>query len=417
MQTPTDPAPRAPAQDVIEDLRLAASKMRGAERRAFQAAMALKYCGGSARVAETVFGWGREAVGQGLAERRTGLVCFDGRAGRNGRSRWEDAHPQVAEAVRQLAEAHSQQDPTFRSSLSYTRLTSPKMLAALRERGFEEEQLPSQSTMARVLNRLGFRLRKVVKAKPQKKIKETDAIFENIKDKDREALESGDVMRVSVDCKASVKIGEYSRGGRSRSEVKAADHDMGCQEKYTPFGIVDEQTGGLHIAFGSSFKTSDFIVDSLKWWWAGLDQPRRDATRQLQIKVDNGPESSGVRTQFLKRMVQFADDIGKSIQLVYYPPYHSKYNPIERCWGVLEQAWNGTLLTSVETMLEWAAGMTWQGLNPVVELSAKVYEKGVKLGKAAMREVEKRLERNSLLPKYDILIRPAQEGGAPVEYF
>ena len=185
---------------------------------------------------------------------------------------------------------------------------------------------------------------------------------------------------------------------------------MGRQERHTPFGIVDEQTGGLHIAFGSSFKTSDFIVDSLESWWAGLDESRKDATGQLRFKVDNGPESSGVRTQFLKRMVRFADDIGKVIHLLYYPPYHSKYNPIERCWGVLEQAWNGTLLDSVEVMLGWAGGMTWKGLKPVIELSGKVYEKGVTLGKAAMREVEKRLERNPLLPKYDILIRPAQEG-------
>ncbi len=186
---------------------------------------------------------------------------------------------------------------------------------------------------------------------------------------------------------------------------------MGCEEKHTPFGIVDEQTGELHIAFGCSFKTSDFIVDSLESWWAGLDELVKDVTAKLQFKVDNGPESSGVRTQFLKRMVQFADGIGKPIQLLYYPPYHSKYNPIERCWGVLEQAWNGTLLDSVETMLEWAGNMTWKGLKPVIELSGKVYEKGVKLGKAAMREVEKRLERNPLLPKYDILIRPAQESG------
>jgi hypothetical protein len=104
----------------------------------------------------------------------------------------------VAEALRQLAEAHAQPDPTFRTRWTYTRLTAKAALEALREQGDREEQLPSPSTMAEVLNRLGFRLRKVVQAKPQKKIKETDAIFDNIK-KDAQAGASGSVKRWSMD--------------------------------------------------------------------------------------------------------------------------------------------------------------------------------------------------------------------------
>jgi transposase len=106
-------------------------------------------------------------------------------------------------------------------------------------------------------------------------------------------------------------------------------------------------------------------------------------------------------------MVQFADTIGKPIQLLYYPPYHSKYNPIERCWGILEQHWNGTKLTDVETMLKWAKTMTWKGLHPVVELSRTIYEKGVSRSKEAMQTVEACLVRNPQLPKWDILISPA----------
>jgi hypothetical protein len=214
-------------------------------------------------------------------------------------------------------------------------------------------------------------------------------------------------MRVSMDCKATVNIGEYSRGGKTRGDNRAADHDMGCQEKYTPFGIVNEDNGELHLSFGSSAKTSDFIVDSLQSWWEQRPVQERDGISLLQIKADNGPESNGRRTQFLHRMVQFADTIGKPIQLLYYPPYHSKYNPIERCWGILEQHWNGTKLTDAETMLQWAKTMTWKSLHPVVELSRTVYEKGVTLTKEAMRAVEARLVRNPQLPKWDILISPA----------
>lgn len=209
-----------------------------------------------------------------------------------------------------------------------------------------------------------------------------------------------------MDCKATVNIGDYSRGGKTRGDNQACDHDMGCEAKCTPCGIVDEDTGQLSICFGSSHKTSDFIVDALQGWWSRLTPQEQQKTELIQIKVDNGPESSGVRTQFLNRMVELVDLIGKPIQLLYYPPYHSKYNPIERCWGILELHWNGAKLVSIEDVLAWARSMTWKGLHPVVELSEKIYQKGVSLTKEAMKQIEKRLQRNPLLPKWDILIRP-----------
>jgi len=175
----------------------------------------------------------------------------------------------------------------------------------------------------------------------------------------------------------------------------------------TNCGRRNEDSGELHLTFGSSAKTSDFIVDASQAWWEQLPAQERDGTSLLQIKADNGPESNGRRTQFLHRMVQFADTIGKPIQLLYYPPYHSKYNPIERCWRILAKHWNGTKLTDVETMLEWAKTMTWKGLHPVVELSRTVYEKGVALTKEVMCAVQARLVRNPQLPKWDILISPA----------
>jgi hypothetical protein len=167
----------------IADLRLAASKLSGPERRSFEAEMTLKYCEGNPLMAEAVFGWGRQTVALGLAERRSGIICVGAQAACSGRKRWEEQPPQAAQALRQLAEAHAQQDPPFRTSLTYTRLTAQAALQTLREQGYPQQQLPSPSTMAEVLNRMGYRLRKVVKAKPQKKIKETDAIFDNIKKK------------------------------------------------------------------------------------------------------------------------------------------------------------------------------------------------------------------------------------------
>jgi len=390
----------------IEDLKLAASKMLGEKRRNFQAEITLKYCDCSARKAENVFGWNRNTVEIGLHEKRTGIICLGAQESCCGRKLWEEKHPDAAAALWELAKMYSQQDPTFATTMCFTRLTAAEAIRQLKDLGFDEEILPSSSTMADILNRNGYRLRPVVKAKPQKKIPQTDDIFDNIKQKDGKQIGGGNTKRICIDCKATVNIGDYSRGGKTRGDNQAADHDMGCKEKYIPFGIVDEDSGKLHIAFGSSLKTSDFIVDSLCDWWDCLPSEEKDDISLLQIKADNGPESSGRRTQFLNRMVELADYIAKPIQLLYYPPYHSKYNPIERCWGILELHWNGAKLTDANTMIEWAKSMTWKGIHPIVNISRKIYQKGVSLSKKAMKEVEARLERNPLLPKWDILVRP-----------
>lgn len=152
----------------IADLRLAASHMSGAKRRAFQAEMTLKYCNGSARLAESQFGWSRRAVRMGLGEKRTGVICQGAQSAKSGNKRWEARQPAAASALRELAEAHAQQEPSFTSSIAFTRLTSAEAIRQLKAQGFEDEHLPAPSTMAVILERMGYRLRKVVKVKPKK---------------------------------------------------------------------------------------------------------------------------------------------------------------------------------------------------------------------------------------------------------
>lgn len=176
----TPPVSMSPTSQQIADLRLAASHMTGATRRAFQAEMTRKYCDGNARRAEDIFGWGRHNIAVGLAEKRTGIVCLSLPAAFSGRQRWEERYPEAAEALVELALAHAQQDPTFRTTVSYTRLTANSALEGLRQQGMEAAILPAPSTMAVILNRLGFRLRHVVKSKPLKKVPQTDAIFAHV---------------------------------------------------------------------------------------------------------------------------------------------------------------------------------------------------------------------------------------------
>ncbi|HEX4612925.1 MAG TPA: hypothetical protein VH092_32330 [Urbifossiella sp.] len=168
-------------------------------------------------------------------------------------------------------------------------------------------------------------------------------------------------------------------------------------------------SGALTLVFGSR-ETSDFWVDGLKVWW-GRVSAGCGPIRRLVVYLDNGPNCSGARTQFLKRMVDFADWSGLEIRLVYYPPYHSKYNPVERCWSSLEKKWGGALLTSLEVILDYARRMTWKGEHPTVSELSAAYREGVRLSKAEMKPINARLERSTTLPKYDITIRPKKARG------
>jgi hypothetical protein len=198
-------------------------------------------------------------------------------------------------------------------------------------------------------------------------------------------------------------------GGKTRTDAqghvtKGWDHDPPAKEKLVPFGILILATGALMLLFGSH-ETSDAWVDALQMWWRQVRRGQRRIKR-LVIYLDNGPKNSGRRTQFLKRMVQFADWSGLEVHLVYYPPYHSKYNPIERCWSTLEQKWNGELLNCLEVVLQCARRMTWKGRHPTVKCLQGEYPDGVRVAAKAMKPYEARLQRSTALPKYDIIIKP-----------
>lgn len=201
-------------------------------------------------------------------------------------------------------------------------------------------------------------------------------------------------------------MGEKTRTGADGKAAQGWDHDPPAKRKWTPLGILMLATGALTIIFGTQ-ETSDFWVDGLKLWWRQVQGGLR-SVRRLVIYLDNGPNNSGSRTQFLKRMIDFADWSGLEIRLVYYPPYHSKYNPIERCWSILEQKWGGALLNCLKVILQEALRMTWRGQHPTLKRLAGEYPDGVRITKKDMRPHEARLERSKALPKYDIVIRPEQ---------
>lgn len=196
-----------------------------------------------------------------------------------------------------------------------------------------------------------------------------------------------------------IKVGPFARGGKSRIPTKAADHDFEPVATVTPVGIFLPAFDELFLYGVTSKVTSDCLVDRLVDWWETLKE-RFSHIKTLLINLDNGPESHSRRTQFMQRLVGFAQQYHLTVRLAYYPPYHSKYNPIERCWGILEQHWNGALLDSLEAVIQYASTMTWKGKHPVVSLVTTTYQTGVKLTKEAMDLVENQIQRLPTLKKW-----------------
>jgi len=205
-----------------------------------------------------------------------------------------------------------------------------------------------------------------------------------------------------MDCKASVKIGPFSRGGYGRRKLKASDHDFDPETILNLFGIFLPVHYESFYYFTEGNVTADFMADMLEELWPEIRE--RFDPHTLTINVDNGPENSSSRTQFIKRLVEFAHKHEVGIELAYYPPYHSKYNPIERLWGILENHWNGELLDSIEKTICLAESMTYNGKNPIVRFIKGVYNTGVKLTEKAMRTYEHLIHRLAGLEKWFVSI-------------
>jgi Rhodopirellula transposase DDE domain len=256
-------------EKITSTLKDAAQKLTGSTKRAFMAKVTQDYFDGSARKTESHMGWSRQTVHKGLKELETGFICIDNYVAR-GRKKIEEHSPHLKADMHDLVQEKSQVDPTFRSTLSYARISARAVREALlREKGYHEKDLPSRQTIGNILNRLGYRLKKTQKTKPIKKIPETDAIFAHVHQANKDADQHAKSLRISIDSKAKVKIGHLSRGGKDRTKAprKAEDHDTDIHATLVPFGILDVLGNQLTIFFGQSYETSDFIVDCLEHWW------------------------------------------------------------------------------------------------------------------------------------------------------
>ena len=318
-----------------------------------------------------------------------------------GRKRVTEIYPELKADIELIIEEYLSTDPHFRTEKQFVKLTINEIMTSLIDTGKYKKNFIGKSTLANLLNEMGYNLKKVKRCEPLKKIEETDAIFDNVKGKKKEALIDNDTALISIDTKDKVLIGSYSREGSSRVEIKACDHEL-TNRCVIPFGILDLKTSQTYFFNFMNKPTSEAICNCIEDYII-----QNQNYNKLCILLDNGPDNSGVRTAFLVGLVKIAKKYNKTIELIYYPPYHSKYNPVERIWARVENYWNGMLITSEDKCNKIMENITWKEVQAKVKFITKKYEKGVKYSKEEMLKFEgTNILRDERLKKWSIVITP-----------
>lgn len=319
---------------------------------------------------------------------------------RCGRKKITVIYPELETDIKKIIEDKSYTDPHFETEQLFCSLTIDEVMQELLKLEKYNDNFISRSSLGTLLNKMGYNLKKIKRNKPLKKIDETDKIFENVKLKKEQALNDKNVALISIDTKDKVIIGPYSRNGKSRILVEACDHEL-TNDCLIPFGILDLKTNQTYFYNFINKPTSNAIVDCID------DYLSDKLYTKLVILLDNGPDNSGVRTAFLKGLIDLSDKYQIEIELVYYPPYHSKYNPIERLWARLEKLWNGMLLSTRQICIKVMEHLTWKNVKAKVKYITKEYKKGIVYSKEEMNKYEGvNIHRNESLKKWSILITP-----------
>ena len=290
--------------------------------------------------------------------------------------------PEIRELLTALLERHKAGSPTDHST--YWISLKPYAIAKL----FEQQHgiKVSNGLIKRLLKELGYSYRKQSKQLATGSYARRNEQFEIICS--MVLMMSLESPVVSIDCKKKERLGNLYRNGKCycTKAIKVFDHDYEhlSQGKVIPHGIYDIQANKGYVSIGASSETADFVVDNLLWWWLeyGIDQYPN--ARNILLLCDAGGANSYRHFVFKHRLMEFAKQTGLSVIVCHYPPYCSKWNPIEhRLFSQIHKAMEGIIFSDYKTVLKLIEQTSTQtGLTVVVRLNLKQYQKGVKIDKA-----------------------------------
>ncbi len=319
-----------------------------------------------------------------------------------GRKRLTEKYPNLIRNISSIIDNYLQADSHFKTDTLYITITPGSIIDVLvKEYGYPQK-FACRNSITNILHKLGYKYCPISKSKVLDKIPQTDSIFENVFD-ELEAVKDTDdtVAAISIDDKATKKIGDISDNGKTWIYTKTLDHDTTFSHSVKPFGILDLKTNETFVTCTPYNSTAYFKADCIDNYIK-----QKGNLKKLVIFLDNGPENSGRRTAWLKALVNLAKKHNIVIKLVYYPPYHSKYNKIERYWARLQLFWRNIIIDTLDKLIECVNKVTWKGVRSKCILSSIVYEKKVTISESEMKDINTHLIREEGLEKWSIVITP-----------
>lgn len=215
---------------------------------------------------------------------------------------------------------------------------------------------------------------------------------------------------ISIDCKKKERLGNLYRSGKcyTQAPIKVYDHDYEylAEGKVIPHGIYDLQANRGYISIGNSSETADFVIDNLRWWWIEYGIHLYADAQNILVFCDAGGANSYRHHIFKDRLLKLADELGMSFIICHYPPYASKWNPIEhRLFCHVHHAMSGVVFSDYQTVKELIESTsTKTGLTVVVRLNLQDYQKGIKIDKEIKND--KRIQYHPKIPDLNYRINP-----------
>ncbi len=385
--------------------------LREKDRRRYAAVEAAKLGPGGIPYLARLLGIDPNTIRRGLAELRDLPDLPPERVRRpgGGRKKKLDAVPRLADNLRAVLRDHTAGSPVD-EALYWTDLTAADIVARLAERGTPV----SAPVVEQLLDREGYRRRRARKALPLGAHRDRDAQFRNLARLTAEYLDSPNPV-LSIDTKKRELLGSFHRDGvlLTRRTLLAFDHDFPrfADGVVIPYGLYDLRRNEGYVHLGTSHDTSAFACDCLEDWWRRFGRGQYPRAAEWLLLCDGGGSNSA-RTYLFKQDLQaVANRLGLAVRVAHYPPYCSKYNPIEhRLFPHLTRACQGVLFTSVALVQQlMAKARTRTGLRVVVDVLDRVYETGRRVSAAAKRALH--LVRDTLLPDWNYRLLPQTQHG------
>lgn len=267
----------------------------------------------------------------------------------------------------------------------------------------------SRRVVSQLLHEHGYRRRKAQKQVTMGCHPDRNAQFENIARIKNEYLSAGDPV-LSVDTKKKELLGNFYRDGviETQETIHTNDHDFVSKGHgwLIPHGLYDVGRNEGFVNLNTSHDTSELACDSIAAWWEEHGRSRYPGAKRLLLLCDGGGSNSASKYLFKEDLQKLSDRLGVEIRVAHYPPYCSKYNPIEhRLFAHVSRACRGVVFQTLETARHYMTKTeTTTGLKVVVGWLKKVYEVGRKYAKGFKKSMK--IVFDEVLPKWNYTARP-----------